>query len=40
MLGHSLGGMLVPRIAAAVPEAAGSVVWAGAVSPLEDSYVR
>lgn len=40
ILGHSLGGMLVPRIAAAVPEAAGFVVWAGAASPLEDSYVR
>jgi fermentation-respiration switch protein FrsA (DUF1100 family) len=36
VLGHSLGGMLVPRIAAAAPEARGFIILAGAARPLED----
>lgn len=36
VLGHSLGGMLVPRIADASPEARGFIVLAGAARPLED----
>lgn len=36
VLGHSLGGMLIPRIAAASPEARGFVILAGAARPLED----
>ncbi len=36
VLGHSLGGMLVPRIAAAEAGIAGFVVMAGAARPLED----
>ncbi len=38
--GHSLGGMLVPRIAAAVPEARGFIVLAGAARPLEQAIVE
>jgi len=36
VLGHSLGGTLIPRIAAAAPEARGFVILAGAARPLED----
>jgi hypothetical protein len=36
VLGHSLGGMLIPRIAAASPETRGFVILAGAARPLED----
>jgi hypothetical protein len=36
VLGHSLGGMLVPRIVAAEPGVAGCIVMAGAARPLED----
>jgi dipeptidyl aminopeptidase/acylaminoacyl peptidase len=36
VLGHSLGGMLIPRIAAQTPGAAGYIVMAGATRPLED----
>ena len=36
VLGHSLGGMLIPRIAAAAPEARGFIILAGAARPLED----
>ncbi len=36
VLGHSLGGMLIPRIAEVTPEAAGYVVMAGAARPLGD----
>ncbi len=36
VLGHSLGGMLIPRIAAASPEARGFIALAGAARPLED----
>ena len=39
VLGHSLGGTLVPRIAAADPTLAGLVVMAGAARPLEDAIV-
>jgi uncharacterized protein len=35
VLGHSLGGMLVPRIAAADPKLAGVIVMAGVARPLE-----
>lgn len=35
VLGHSLGGMLVPRIAAADPRLAGAIVMAGAARPLD-----
>jgi len=37
VLGHSLGGMLVPRIAAAAPDAAGFIVMAGATRSLSDA---
>lgn len=36
VLGHSLGGSLVPRIAAADPQIAGWVVLAGSARPIED----
>jgi dienelactone hydrolase len=36
VLGHSLGGMLLPRIAAAAPETAGLIYMAAAARPLED----
>jgi len=36
VLGHSLGGMLVPRIGASDPEIAGFIVMAGTSRPLED----
>jgi dienelactone hydrolase len=36
VLGHSLGGMLVPRIARADPALAGLVVLAGNTRPMED----
>ncbi len=35
-LGHSLGGMLIPRIGKADPRIAGLIVMAGATRPLED----
>jgi dienelactone hydrolase len=41
VLGHSLGGMLVPRIGLADQGAiAGFIVFAGATRPLEDEWVR
>jgi hypothetical protein len=40
VLGHSLGGMLVPRIAAQAPEAAGFVIMAGSTRPLEELFVE
>jgi dienelactone hydrolase len=42
VLGHSLGGMLVPRIGAADREGqiAGFVVFAGATRPFEDEFLR
>ena len=36
VLGHSLGGMLIPRIAARDPGVAGFIVMAGTARPLED----
>jgi dienelactone hydrolase len=36
VLGHSLGGMLLPRIAVAAPETAGLIYLAAAARPLED----
>ncbi len=36
ILGHSLGGMLIPRIAAKIPEAAGFIMFAAPARPLED----
>jgi uncharacterized protein len=36
LLGHSLGGMLAPRIAMGVPHLAGMVVMAAPARPLED----
>jgi dienelactone hydrolase len=40
VLGHSLGGMLVPRIGMADKRVAGFVVFAGATRPLEETLVR
>ena len=39
VLGHSLGGMLAPRIAAAEPSIAGLILLAAAVRPLEQAIV-
>ena len=39
VLGHSLGGMLAPRIGAQEPGVAGLVVMAGAARPLQDLIV-
>jgi len=36
VLGHSLGGMLMPRIAKAIPSARGYIIMAGTTRPLED----
>jgi dienelactone hydrolase len=40
VLGHSLGGMLIPRIAAAHPSIAGAVVLAGAARPIDEAIVE
>ncbi len=40
ILGHSLGGTLIPRIAEESPRAAGFIVMAGAARPLEDLFVE
>ncbi len=40
VLGHSLGGMLIPRIGKADPELAGLIVMAGATGPLEDAMME
>lgn len=40
VLGHSLGGYLIPRIAARDRKIAGFVSLAGATRPLEDFYVE
>ena len=40
VLGHSLGGMLIPRIAAANSTLAGVIVMAGAARPLEQAIVE
>jgi dienelactone hydrolase len=39
VLGHSLGGMLIPRIADADPTIAGFIVLAGAARPLDEAIV-
>ncbi len=39
VLGHSLGGMLAPRIAEASPNLAGIIVLAGTTRPLEEVIV-
>ena len=40
VLGHSFGGTLVPRIAAADPKLAGVIVMAGAVRPIPQELAR
>jgi fermentation-respiration switch protein FrsA (DUF1100 family) len=40
ILGHSLGGMLIPRIANANSKNAGFIIKAGPTRPLEDLYVE
>jgi len=40
ILGHSLGGMLVPRIAKAATEASGFISLAGLALPFPDTYLR
>ncbi len=40
VLGHSLGGMLVPRIAAAAPEADGFIVMAGAARSIDQAVLE
>jgi hypothetical protein len=40
VLGHSLGGMLAPRIGERTPGVAGLVVLAGSTRPLEDMIVE
>ncbi len=40
VLGHSLGGMLIPRIAAENKAIAGFVIMAGSTRPMEDSILE
>lgn len=40
VLGHSLGGMLAPRIGASDPEIAGLIIMAGTTRPLEDVVIE
>ncbi len=40
VLGHSLGGMLIPRICERDKGIAGCIVMAGAASPLEDAIIE
>jgi uncharacterized protein len=40
VLGHSLGGMLAPRIAAQDPQVAGIIIMAGTARPLEKVVVE
>lgn len=40
ILGHSQGGMLIPRIAAKTPDAAGYIILAGPSLPLNDIIVE
>ncbi|MEN6306543.1 MAG: alpha/beta fold hydrolase [Anaerohalosphaeraceae bacterium] len=40
VLGHSLGGMLIPRIAAENKTIAGFVIMAGTTRPMEDSILE
>ena len=39
VLGHSLGGMLVPRIAAREPKLAGAVILGGGYLPVDESLI-
>jgi dienelactone hydrolase len=39
VLGHSLGGMLAPRIAAAAPDITGLIFLAAAAQPVQDALV-
>lgn len=40
LLGHSLGGMMAPRIARQTPGLAGIIIFAGTSRPMEDVYVE
>jgi hypothetical protein len=40
ILGHSMGGMLAPRIAASSREISGIILMAGSTRPMEDSAVE
>ena len=40
VLGHSLGGMLIPRIGSRDPHIAGFIVFAGPTRPLEDTILE
>jgi dienelactone hydrolase len=40
VLGHSMGGTVAPRVAAAEPSVAGLVIMAGSVQPLQWAIVR
>ncbi len=40
VLGHSLGGMLIPRIARIDPRISGFIILAGATRPLEDMMIE
>ncbi len=40
ILGHSLGGMMVPRIAEVTPEATGFIMMSAAVTPLNELMVE
>ncbi len=40
VLGHSLGGMLIPRIGSLDPDIAGFIIMAGSTKPLEDSILE
>ncbi len=40
VLGHSLGGVVAPRIGQADPNLAGLIILAGATRPLEDLMVE
>lgn len=40
ILGHSLGGYLMPKIAEITPEAKGYIIMGGSTSPLEDLMAR
>ena len=40
ILGHSLGGMLIPKISERTPQAAGYIILAGTTRPLEDVIVE
>ncbi|MCR4396017.1 MAG: alpha/beta fold hydrolase [Candidatus Saccharicenans sp.] len=40
VLGHSLGGMLIPRIAQKAKTAAGFIIMAGLTRPLEDTILE